>query len=358
MATKSKSVGKRNSPKDAKNSKKTVAKKTNIKPKSSKSDGLKNKEDDVSFTPENDELVAPSSSSVSEVVEATLVSETESVKGNNETGLVIITGNMEEPEILEEVLSDDESQKRDRVLFLSKQLSDSYWDLATLLRDIHDEKLFKKFGHKTWKSYIEKEVDFDVRTSEYFINIVNWAESLPTDGKMWAEQLGWTKAKELTKVVDTSNFTAWMEKTKDKSTSEIINLVKGAEKQNIIDDADSGDPERTEKAIKKNFQLFPAQYKNIEEALSRAKAISESDKDGHALDLICTSYMADNIDVSNIGDYLKRIESALDCKIIALEKDASAIIYGKDTIDMIPDEDPTENYSDDDLLDSHEEFSD
>ena len=254
------------------------------------------------------------------------------------TGLVILTGSdVNEPSVVEEKLTKEEEKKRERVVFLREQISSDFWELAMLMREVHDSKLFKKFGYKTWKSYIIGEVDFDVRKSEYLIKIVNWAESLPNGGESWIKSLGWTKAKELTKIVDPGNFSKWKEMTSGKSTSEIMDLVKGEKRKTNPSDSGSNDDGK-EKAIRKAFQLFPKQFSNVEEALNKAKAICESEKDGNALDLIATSYLSETVDIKDIGSYLSTIEDALGVKLIALSKDAKFFLYGEDTADMIPEE--------------------
>ena len=50
------------------------------------------------------------------------------------------------------------------------------------------------------------------------------------------------------------------------------------------------------------------QLANVEAAISKAKEDADSDKDGHALDLICTSYLSLNPGERSMADFLASYE--------------------------------------------------
>ena len=235
------------------------------------------------------------------------------------------------------IITKEEAEQRERVKELKEQISSDYWELAYLLRDLHDTKKYRKFGYSTWREYIEEEVDFQVRKSEYLISIINKAEELPEKISEWVKSLGWTKAKEVVKVLNEYNFEEWKNKIDGKSVSEVMIAITENKKEEKLKEIEDGTIDE-EKPIKKVFSLYPAQSKNVEEALEKAKSIAETDKDGHALDLICTSYISENIDTDNLQEYLEKVEKIIGHKIMVYDTKQEEIIFGEDIIEQIIDE--------------------
>jgi hypothetical protein len=71
----------------------------------------------------------------------------------------------------------------------------------------------------------------------------------------------------------------------------------------------------------------------VDLAVRRAKDLSESDKRGHNLDLICTHFLGTNDFGKNKNKNRKRLlsdlEKSLGLRLVALEKDSLEIFYGE-----------------------------
>lgn len=253
--------------------------------------------------------------------------------------------NDDEPEaILLEPLTDEEKNQRKRVVDLRKQISQTFLSFAKELTEVHSSKLYQKFGFKTWKQYVEEEVDFNVRKADYLVSIANWIKSLPNGGEQWVGSLGWTKAKELTQVVDSNNFHEWKEKVAGLSYREIKDLLnKNSKKSETIETGDEVEG-NNEELHKKIFSLYRPQLKNLNEALTKAKSIAETSKDGHALDLICTSFLSDNVDSKDLSSILSKIEKIFDVVLFAANTELNNFIYNGDIIDALADEDGGKSY--------------
>lgn len=252
----------------------------------------------------------------------------------------------DEPEaVLLEPLTDKEKEQRKKVVDLRKQISQTFLSFAKELTEVHTSKLYQKFGFKTWKQYVEEEVDFNVRKADYLVSISNWIKSLPDGGEQWVGSLGWTKAKELTQVVDSSNFHEWKEKVAGLSYREIKDLLnKDSKKKETIDTGGDELESNNEELHKKIFSLYRPQLKNLNEALTKAKSIAETSKDGHALDLICTSFLSDNVDSKDLSSILRKIEKIFDVVLFAANTDLNDFIYNGDIIEAMAEDDHGKSY--------------
>ena len=63
--------------------------------------------------------------------------------------------------------------------------------------------------------------------------------------------------------------------------------------------------------------MFPQQDENVDRALDKAMEISGSEKPGNNLDLICTEFLANNVDINSVQEHLKAQERMLGLKIVA-----------------------------------------
>lgn len=97
--------------------------------------------------------------------------------------------------------------------------------------------------------------------------------------------------------------------------------------------------EPEEKTISKYFALFPDQMDTLKAALERASELSGSKKDGQNLSLICLDFVATNefkkASLEQTQRFLKRIEKALDMKLIALSPKDYEILYGYKVLEKI-----------------------
>lgn len=97
--------------------------------------------------------------------------------------------------------------------------------------------------------------------------------------------------------------------------------------------------EPEEKPIYKNFALFPDQFDTLKAALERAAELSGSKKDGQNLSLIALDFLATNefkkASLEQTQRFFKRIEKALEVKIVVLAPKDHEILYGYKTLEKV-----------------------
>jgi hypothetical protein len=97
--------------------------------------------------------------------------------------------------------------------------------------------------------------------------------------------------------------------------------------------------EPEEKATPKHFSLFPDQMDTVKAALERAGELSGSSKDGQNLSLICLDFLATNefktASLEQTQRFFKRIETALEVKLVVLSQKDHEILYGYKVLEKI-----------------------
>lgn len=214
---------------------------------------------------------------------------------------------------------------------LNKEISHSYFRLAACLKRAFDVRAHASWGYGTWKEYVELELDMSERKAQYLMRVHHWFVVVLKDPTVRdrVEHLGWTKVKLLVGVVDENNVDEWVQRAESMTAVQLEEYIRSLREGN--DPSEKG----AENATTMTFKLFPAQAENVEDALELAGRIAESDKRGHLLDLICTSFKQDNIFQTKPGDkllkhFLGKTAAIADVNLIATERGSGEIIMGKE----------------------------
>tara|TARA_B100001094_G_scaffold188376_1_gene182573 strand:- start:1155 stop:1940 length:786 start_codon:yes stop_codon:yes gene_type:complete len=231
---------------------------------------------------------------------------------------------------------------RDRVKDLRRAADKSYWDLSVALHDVYAQSYYQSWGFESFQDWIETDLDFQYRRARYLVSIQDWFGKMKPSVQAWVSELGWTKAKELVGIVTDENAASWKRRLAGKSFKEIDSLIK-SHKQKIKDDAASvdGGPSADapavegEKAKKVSFMLFDVQKANVDMAIESAKAAANTTKPGHALDLICTEFLASTNGVSNLSSYLQKVEEATGLRLLAWDPARDTFPYGESVLDEL-----------------------
>lgn len=224
---------------------------------------------------------------------------------------------------------------RKKLLDARNTLENKTWEFADLLFQTFDGALYKAWGYATWKDYVEKELDFGMRNVEHYVSAARWMRRMPEKVQEWARKIGPSKIRLIVTSVTPENAAEWRKKIEGKSFREIEEMVRdkassGGKGKGKEDDDDNEDPN---KAKNMSFKLFPKQHKNVQQAVDVAKGMAESDKPGHALDLIATDFLASNGGIETVQDYLKRVESATGLRLIGYDMAEKAVVFGGKLID-------------------------
>jgi Tfp pilus assembly major pilin PilA len=104
------------------------------------------------------------------------------------------------------------------------------------------------------------------------------------------KEVGWTKLKEIAKILTQDNVEDWVEKAKVVNTLTLQDMVK--KEAASAEGADASQSAETEKVTTKTFKVHAGQKEVIEAAIKKAKETSGTDVDTMALEYICSDYLA------------------------------------------------------------------
>lgn len=263
---------------------------------------------------------------------------------------------------------------------LRNQAEELWWEFGKTLHEIYEKAIYLIDGYETWVSYVEQALDISYSSAQKFVATHKWLAGFDPDFQAWAHSLGSSKARLLTNRFQPDDAHVWRNRLAGKTCREIEALVKGQDPQAhespqalngasvegatygadgygdgfaspmsaIAQEAHEGgpvinlkpgeltygEPERPEVI---HFSLYPAQRQNVQTAIDRAKQTATTDRDGHALDLICTSFLAGDGCFDGTDAYLTSVERTLGVRLIALNR-AGQVTFGHETLDLICDQ--------------------
>lgn len=276
-------------------------------------------------------------------------------------------------EVSEEELTKAEEELRQEARSLVREIDHKYWDLSRVLYDVYDGvpggyralmkgrgasadrvELFKKWGYAGFGEYCEQEVGIQKRTAENLRYAYYWfaiVQEVPSDIIAKLIAVGRSKVYLLAGVADMSSITLWIDKANDLSHEDLKMAIKtaravAASKSSDTEESDQGsgpeDPPKGSKSLPKpetmvTFQagLFEGQKKTCDDAFKRAQGISNSEKKGHNLELICQDFLTNNDfdDPSkDVEKYIAKVGKRLGLLMIAIDPNTGKAVYGKDLL--------------------------
>jgi len=149
-----------------------------------------------------------------------------------ETNLVAVSG---APDDLK-VLTVDETEANRvhlELLELRRRHEDLNFDIARCLYDVSHRRLFMLIGpgYKSFKDYVEGELLFKERKAKYLAQVEWWfGEVHGSHPEMYerVKKLGWSKAKELVKVMDPNNCEEWFSIAENGTVTELLHARRAA----------------------------------------------------------------------------------------------------------------------------------
>jgi len=131
----------------------------------------------------------------------------------SETNLVAVSGSPDDIKVLT-VDETDANKVHMELLEYRRQHEDLNFEIARCLYDISHRRLFMLIGpgYKSFKDYVEGELLFKERKAKYLAQVEWWFGEVHGEHPEMYERvkkLGWSKAKELVKVMDPENAEEW-----------------------------------------------------------------------------------------------------------------------------------------------------
>ncbi|MBN2256342.1 MAG: hypothetical protein JW704_00690 [Anaerolineaceae bacterium] len=231
---------------------------------------------------------------------------------------------------------------RQEALRLRNSADENYWQLGAVLHHIYKQDKYRSWGYESWRDYVTGELDFAIRKAQYLVQLQVWFDTMTPAIQKWMRGLGWAKARLLMHVVKQDNAGEWKNRVAGKSYAEIEAMLK-ADRESGGGGGGSESPGGGDEGIEvaralPRVVMFSEQRKIYDMAMGKAAEVAQSEKTGHLLAMICQEYLATNVDVLSMNDYLKNAERILALKIIALREsedpDAEdAVVYGSDYVE-------------------------
>jgi hypothetical protein len=261
----------------------------------------------------------------------------------------------------------DKIRRRARTLI--RTIDKGYMELGELLYTVHDTpingdpnqpSICVGWGYTGFADWAEKELGLHRRKAERLQRIwweleVRLGGKISSGVKRRVVDLGWTKVREIVRVLSEANAEQWVEMAENLTHPELCDAIRQAlidqekkEQAAAVGSEDEDDesgvypnpPDDISRFKWKQFHLTPEQRENVNMALGRAKELANSTKDGHCLDLICTDFLATN-DFRKADDpetrlrFLAKYERLMGRRIVVIDPETWVIEYGIDALQRV-----------------------
>jgi len=190
---------------------------------------------------------------------------------------------------------------------LVDQVDNTYFTLGGVLHHIYAEGVFKVAGYdgkRGFADYVSKELGIQYRKAMYLIDIYVAFRNLGVDEVQLAA-IGWSKAKELTKVATPDNIDQLMEMAATSTREEIQTFIQ----RETVGAGDATTGTRVSKT-KLQFSLFEDQAATVTRALTAAGQALGNEDQNQALESICAEYLQTNESVeTTLEDAIRFVEA-------------------------------------------------
>jgi hypothetical protein len=200
-----------------------------------------------------------------------------------------LTGEIVEPDAISDLIFEVENVTAQEALELVAKLTDetevTFFKLGGVLSVIQQNEWFKP-AHPTFKDFVETVHGMSHSKAAYLVSIYNHlAEAKIPWSKV--KHIGWSKLKEIVKVVTADTLDKWVAIAEQQSTKALIEIVKAE----LNKDKPKELPDESAKTtVTKSFKLHADQVSTIDVALEKAKTDTGTTADGAALEFICTEF--------------------------------------------------------------------
>jgi len=243
-------------------------------------------------------------------------------KGTEVLAEVAKQGEVVGPDILSDLVHEIETMKEKEALAAIGQLTEqtelTFFKLGGILSLVLANNWYTPYP--SFKEFVENVHGLHYRKATYWIEIYN---RLSNSGVPWAKvsKIGWTKLKEIAKVLTQDNVDEWVKIASEQNTITLIDTVKNA----LAKDAPKAIEDQMSKAVTTmTFKVHEDQKATIEGALSKAKEITGTQVSTAALEFICIDYLGSISDLGRVKAWgldkvLKLVEEAFPNANLTLE---------------------------------------
>jgi hypothetical protein len=205
---------------------------------------------------------------------------------------------------------------REEAVRAKDMIESGYMLLARCLYDIYHQDVYSTYwNYINFEDYIDKEIQIAYRKAMYLVEIYGKAKLLNMDMDR-LERMGWSKARELIRIVDESNVSEWMDRAENCTVKELNIQVKKekdktADKSSIVEEAPI--------ITTITFKLGMAEHAIIDDALQESKSLINSNDLALALANICQEWMESKGVVpqhSTLEDHIAHLQQIYGRKLV------------------------------------------
>ncbi len=171
---------------------------------------------------------------------------------------------------------------RDQTIHIKKTIDSLFLNLSRNLSEIYHDELYVAWGYKTFELYTINELDYSYRKAKYLVEIWDKFKNMDVDISR-IESLGWTKAAEISRVINDDNADLWLEKAEQMAVRD-LNL----EVRQVID---SSIPDNRPKVTYMKFRLDSIDAAVINEAIVESQKINNTEDVALAMAQICDEWL-------------------------------------------------------------------
>lgn len=207
--------------------------------------------------------------------------------------------------------------------------------LAVLLARMADDRLFQDLGYSTIQHYAEAVLDLTARQTRAFVQIGRRLPELPgLDAALQAGDLGWTKARELLRVVTAENEAAWIARAGEVTSRTLEEQVTATL---FGDDPPEGDPTPRPARRRLSIELEATDAEVVEKAFALLRVRAGTDIDpGAALAAMARQILAADGNDAPSGEapYQVVLQHCPECRnTVGFENEVSDTIVSEATCD-------------------------
>lgn len=235
---------------------------------------------------------------------------------------------------------------RENIQKLKDAIDSDYFNLCRLLWEVNKKGYYNDWGYGTFKEYVASEVQFKVTKALYLVQIWQSLYVNSGDPEVFSKVIavGWTKAKELSRVVTKENVDGWVEKAKHLTVDALVKEVKQTLKEKISDDpaeAIAADEENRGTPVEiqtKNvtYTFAYEDYQALCVAIEAVKKHNPGITNGAAISNIAREFTGSNPETDDAKSYavqlIARYESLYGLKVVVVDPETNAVLLGEDTL--------------------------
>lgn len=176
---------------------------------------------------------------------------------------------------------------------LAENIEQNYFKLGGVLKVIYENSWFE--GFESFGLFVYERFGFQERKAKYLMEIYS---ELVTKQIPWEKvvHLGWTKLKDLAKVLTAENVDEWIAKAEKVTVVELQAMLKAAAPADAEGSTKTKDDVTTLK-----FKLKADQLETVNSALNKGKAEVGTEYDNVALEMICAGYLGGSVSAATAG---------------------------------------------------------